>query len=167
MQDETFFRYPTSVGSIAIAANELGLSRIHFPKKAKDSDAAWMEGMRQAPSALTNNASTQIMEYLAGKRTEFDLPLAPAGSEFQLKVWNAICEIPYGTTVSCRKLADALGNREGYRAVGAAVNACPLPIIIPVHRVVGSNGVALGSGIWSARNEKLIEFERIRCQKDQ
>jgi methylated-DNA-[protein]-cysteine S-methyltransferase len=89
-------------------------------------------------------AERQLTEYFAGARTEFDLPLEPDGSEFQKKVWQALREIPFGQTRSYLDLAKAVGSSKAARAVGAANGRNPLSIVVPCHRVVGSNGSLTG-----------------------
>ena len=98
------------------------------------------------PSELTNAASNQLQEYFAGKRTAFDLPLAPAGTDFQKRVWEAVQNIPYGQTRTARDIAQVLGEPQAFRAVGNAVRKNPLAILIPTHRVVGANGKPLATG---------------------
>jgi methylated-DNA-[protein]-cysteine S-methyltransferase len=88
----------------------------------------------------------QLGEYFAGKRRQFDLPLAPRGTEFQRRVWRALREIPYGQTVSYGELARRIGKPSASRAVGLANGANPLPIIVPCHRVIGADGSLTGFG---------------------
>lgn len=88
----------------------------------------------------------QLNEYFAGKRREFDLPLAPRGTEFQLACWNELQRIPFGSTISYSELARRIGRPNAVRAVGAANGANPIPIIIPCHRVIGANGTLTGYG---------------------
>jgi methylated-DNA-[protein]-cysteine S-methyltransferase len=94
--------------------------------------------------SVLNNAHAQLNEYFNGKRFEFDLPLAPYGSPFQVKVWNALREIPYGDVWSYGQQAKFIKSPKAFRAVGAANGKNPLPIIIPCHRVVGSSGKLIG-----------------------
>lgn len=107
---------------------------------------------------------SQLIEYFSGKRKRFELPLNYRGTPFQLAVWKTLLEIPYGETVSYKEIALCLGRRGGFRAIGAANRANPLPIIIPCHRVIGSDGrlVGYGGGIWRKRwllaHEKKYKF---------
>jgi methylated-DNA-[protein]-cysteine S-methyltransferase len=102
----------------------------------------------------------QLDEYFAGRRTEFDLPITLAGTEFQRRVWAALCEIPYGETISYGELANRLGRPTASRALGLANGKNPLCIIVPCHRVVGSTGDLTGYGGGLARKQFLLDFER-------
>jgi methylated-DNA-[protein]-cysteine S-methyltransferase len=101
----------------------------------------------------------QLAEYFSGKRTVFALDLAPRGTPFQLAVWNALLEIPYGDTISYAELARRIGKPSAVRAVGAANGANPIPIIIPCHRVIGSNGTLTGYGGGIERKQWLLALE--------
>jgi methylated-DNA-[protein]-cysteine S-methyltransferase len=107
-------------------------------------------------------ALAELREYFAGQRRRFDVPVAPGGTEFQRRVWQAICEIPFGETVSYSHLAERLGGPLRTRAVGAATGANPIPIIIPCHRVVGADGSMTGYGgglkmkVWLLQHEGAL-----------
>ncbi len=101
----------------------------------------------------------QLHEYFNGKRKTFDFPLAPKGTPFQLAVWNALLEIPYGDTVTYAELARRIGKPSAVRAVGAANGANPIPVIIPCHRVIGSNGTLTGYGGGIERKQWLLALE--------
>ena len=105
-------------------------------------------------------AEKQIREYLAGLRQTFDLPLSPAGTEFQKMIWAALQRIPYGETCSYQQVAAMVGKPNACRAVGMANNKNPILIIIPCHRVIGSNGKLVGYAAGLAVKEKLLELER-------
>jgi methylated-DNA-[protein]-cysteine S-methyltransferase len=102
----------------------------------------------------------QLDEYFAGERTEFDLPMNMIGTDFQRQVWAALCEIPYGETVSYGQLADRIGRPTASRAVGLANGRNPVSIIVPCHRVVGANGTLVGYGGGLDRKRHLLDFER-------
>ncbi len=102
----------------------------------------------------------QLRVYFAGELKEFDLPLAPDGTPFQQKVWRELCKIPYGETISYGELARRIDNPNASRAVGLANGSNPIPIIIPCHRVIGSNGKLTGYGGGLPIKEKLIALER-------
>ena len=108
---------------------------------------------------LFNNAHDQFLEYLDGKRKEFDLPTALLGTPFQVSVWRAIASIPFGSTLTYRELAMRAGKPNAARAVGAAVGRNPLTIIIPCHRVVGSNGSLTGYAGGLERKKTLLNLE--------
>jgi methylated-DNA-[protein]-cysteine S-methyltransferase len=105
------------------------------------------------------DVATQLKEYFDGRRRVFELPLAPEGTPFQLRVWNALLEIPYGETISYGELAARIGDRSASRAVGLANGSNPLPIVIPCHRVIGSNGKLTGYGGGLPIKERLLALE--------
>jgi methylated-DNA-[protein]-cysteine S-methyltransferase len=105
-------------------------------------------------------AATQLAAYFAGRRTEFDLPLAPAGTPFQRRVWAALLEIPYGETTSYGELAEHIGSPGAARAVGLANGRNPIGIVIPCHRVVGSTGALTGYGGGIETKRALLAAER-------
>ncbi len=112
----------------------------------------------RAPEAFSA-VRTQLAEYFAGDRTEFDVPLAPSGSEFQLRVWTALRDIPYGTTISYGELARRIGQPSASRAVGLANGRNPISVIVPCHRVIGANGSMTGYGGGIERKEILLTLE--------
>lgn len=103
---------------------------------------------------------TQLGEYFAGHRVDFDLPLVPAGTPFQQKVWMALRDIPYGRTMSYGEIALELGQPTASRAVGLANGRNPLAVIVPCHRVIGSNGSLTGFGGGLERKRWLLDHER-------
>ncbi|CAN5190447.1 methylated-DNA--[protein]-cysteine S-methyltransferase [soil metagenome] len=105
-------------------------------------------------------AAAQLGEYFAGDRTDFDLPLAPAGTAFQRAVWRALLEIPYGQTISYGQLAAGIGTPTASRAVGMANGRNPIGIIVPCHRVVGATGDLTGYGGGLERKRQLLTLER-------
>jgi methylated-DNA-[protein]-cysteine S-methyltransferase len=105
------------------------------------------------------SAAAQLDAYFAGQLTEFDLPLAPAGTPFQRQVWAALQQIPYGTTVSYGELADKLGKPNASRAVGLANGRNPIAIVIPCHRVIGADGSLTGYGGGLDRKRFLLDLE--------
>ena len=119
------------------------------------------------PEALGSRADSgfedvvqQLQEYFARTRTTFRIPLAPAGTPFQKRVWTELLNIPYGETRSYGQLAGAIGNRSAMRAVGAANGRNPISIIVPCHRVIGSNGALVGYGGGLERKRFLLALER-------
>ena len=108
----------------------------------------------------------QLKEYFFGTRTEFDLPLEPKGSEFQIKVWRALRQIPFGQTRSYLDLATAVGTPKASRAVGAANGRNPLSIVVPCHRVIGANGALTGFAGGLEVKAKLLALEA-RAQHDE
>jgi|GEM_PF-120049 len=111
------------------------------------------------PDALTQKAFAQIGGFLAGKRKAFDLPLEIRGTDFQKRVWQALCAIPYGQTASYGEIAQAIGQPKAARAVGMACNANPLPLVVPCHRVVAGGGRIGGFASGGGVKEKLLAVE--------
>jgi len=145
------------VGVLLIARDESGLRRILFAKGRREvrPDPGW----RENPQAL-KEAIRQLDAYFAGKLREFTLPLAPEGTPFQLRVWDELLKIPYGTTTSYGLLARRLGEPKASRAVGLANGANPIAIVIPCHRVIGSDGSLTGYGGGLKSKEWLLAHER-------
>ena len=115
---------------------------------------------RPEPDALLDQAELQLAEHFAKERTEFDLPLAKDGTEFQVKVWNQLRKIGYGQTVSYGDVAKTLGYDAGIsRAVGVANGANPIPIVVPCHRVVGADGSLTGYSGGIERKQILLTLE--------
>jgi methylated-DNA-[protein]-cysteine S-methyltransferase len=133
------FYYQTDIGRVGIAAKDNQITNLYFTAIAISSSQVSVEETR-----LLKEAGKQLQEYLSGKRRVFDLPLAPVGTEFMLRVWQALCTIPYGNTCSYKDIAQRLGRPKAARAVGLANHKNPLPIFIPCHRVVGANGKLVG-----------------------
>ena len=143
------------IGWLLLVADDCGLREINFPKGERAPDAAW----RENASAL-REPIRQLGDYFAGKREDFDLALAPQGTPFQQEVWKQLCRIPYGETISYGELARRIGNPNASRAVGLANGSNPIPIIIPCHRVIGSNGKLTGYGGGLPIKEKLLALEQ-------
>lgn len=113
-----------------------------------------------APNELTRRVFAQLDEYFAGTRMTFDFAWQAHGTPFQQKVWAALCEIPYGETRSYKDIAEAIGCPKAFRAVGMANHANPIFIVIPCHRVIGSNGSLVGYGGGLEMKKALLELER-------
>jgi len=116
------------------------------------------KGKKKA-NALTDRAATQLEEYFSGKRDRFDVPLNPRGTDFQRLVWKALQDIPYGETRSYKQIAEAINKPNACRAVGMANNKNPIWIMIPCHRVIGSNGTLTGYGGGLEMKQRLLELE--------
>jgi len=130
--------FESPVGPLTIRVNDDGaLEEIRFGAR---------EPLCTVHSAQCTAVIDQLNEYFAGTRREFELPLAPRGTEFQLACWNELQRIAYGTTISYSELARRIARPNAVRAVGAANGANPIPIIIPCHRVIGANGTLTGYG---------------------
>lgn len=145
------------VGPLFLRADDGALTHIVFSP-----DAAPDPHPRDDP--VLRATIEQLEAYFAGSRTAFDLPLAPAGSDFQLRVWKALLDIPYGRTESYGELARRIGLPTGAaRAVGAANGQNPLPIVVPCHRVIGSGGSLTGYGGGLDNKRLLLELEARVC----
>ncbi|GLQ97693.1 methylated-DNA--[protein]-cysteine S-methyltransferase [Dyella mobilis] len=133
----------TQIGKLLLAADSQGLREVWFEtgKHKKEPPPSWLHD----PGKLAF-ARTQLEEYFAGERQHFDLPLHPLGTPFQIQVWHALAKIPYGSTISYAELARRIGQPLAVRAVGAANGRNPLPIVLPCHRVIGSDGSLTGFG---------------------
>ena len=144
----------TPIGRVLLILDENGLRRIDFANGNSRPDPAWHE----SPDALKETIR-QLRAYFARELEEFEVPLAPEGTPFRKNVWRHLCEIPYGETISYGELAHRVGNPKASRAVGLANGANPIPIIIPCHRVIGSNGRLTGYGGGLPIKEKLLALE--------
>ncbi|MEU5153563.1 methylated-DNA--[protein]-cysteine S-methyltransferase [Glycomyces sp. NPDC021274] len=143
------------LGLMAVSAVDEGVTYVHMGvEEMKD---AW--GPEEATPVL-KAAVDQLEAYFAGDLREFDLPLAAQGTAFQQRVWAELCRIPYGETASYLDIAVRLGDRKAVRAVGLANGRNPIAIVVPCHRVIGSNGKLTGyaGGLW--RKERLLNLER-------
>ncbi len=157
MSTTYYTRIESPLGPLTLAADDAGLRRIEFTngKRPLRPDPPWRED-----TVPLREVIRQLRAYFAGDLQTFDLPLAPQGTSFQLKVWNLLCDIPYGETISYGELARRIGNPKASRAVGLANGSNPIPIVIPCHRVIGSNGKLTGYGGGLPVKEKLLAMER-------
>ncbi|MGC1617480.1 MAG: methylated-DNA--[protein]-cysteine S-methyltransferase [Candidatus Acidiferrum sp.] len=144
------------VGPLLLAGDAGGLRMVHFAsgRRPKSPERDWVEN-----ETAFRDVKQQLQEYFAGKRKDFDLPLVLEGTEFQLLVWRSLMKIPYGETVSYGQLARRIGSPDAARAVGLANGSNPIPIIIPCHRVIGSNGELTGFGGGLPVKKKLLALE--------
>jgi methylated-DNA-[protein]-cysteine S-methyltransferase len=146
----------TPIGPLTAAADDSGLRRILFPARGQPHapEQGW-----QRDTAPFVELARQLGEYFAGSRRRFSLELAPRGTPFQLATWRALCDIPYGTTISYAELARRVGRPSASRAVGAANGANPLPIVVPCHRVIGADGSLTGFGGGLHVKRALLDLE--------
>ena len=149
-----FCCWESPVGWLTLAEEEGALVRTDFGKTAPEGQAEETPLLRQA--------LTELSEYFSGKRREFTVPLRPAGTPFQKKVWEELRRIPFGETRSYGEIAAALGNPRAGRAVGMANNKNPLPIWIPCHRVVRAGGKLVGYAGGLDVKEALLRLEGVR-----
>ncbi len=149
------------IGELLLAGENNALAMIGFPKGSmrRDPEADWI--YNEKPLA---EAKRQLDEYFAGRRREFDLPLQLNGTEFQVRVLQALQKIPYGETVSYGEIARRIGKPRAVRAVGAANGRNPIPIVVPCHRVIGSSGDLTGFGGGLDTKEALLRLEAEHTQ---
>ncbi|HYJ75829.1 MAG TPA: methylated-DNA--[protein]-cysteine S-methyltransferase [Kineosporiaceae bacterium] len=155
---------PTPVGELLLTTDGDALTAVFFERHRGGHDERPLSlargGVRDDEHPVLAAATTQLGEYFARERQVFDLPLAPAGTVFQQRVWQALLDIPYGATTSYGEIARRLGQPPGAsRAVGLANGSNPISIIIPCHRVVGSDGSLTGYGGGLDRKRYLLDLE--------
>ena len=143
----------TPIGILEIMSDESFLMKLDLLKTT--------DGLRPInPNQITERAKNQLLEYFEGKRTVFDLPLSPQGTDYQKKVWQHLLDIPYGETISYKTLATRIGNEKASRAVGHANSKNTIMIVIPCHRVIGKNGALTGYAGGIDVKKWLIEHEQ-------
>jgi methylated-DNA-[protein]-cysteine S-methyltransferase len=145
------------VGPLLLAGSDAGLHLIEFhaPRHPMPRGDDWREG----DHAVLQQTQEQLMEYFAGERRSFVLPLAPRGTQFQRQVWWELANIPFGATISYAELATRLGRPSATRAVGAANGRNPIPIVLPCHRVIGADGSLTGFGGGLPTKQFLLQLE--------
>lgn len=159
-------RIETPIGTMIACADKSGICLLEFsdrkalPTELKAISKYFDATIIQGENPHFNILEKELFEYFSGKRKEFSVPLSPVGTEFQKKVWEVLRKIPYGTTLSYQQQAEILGNPKAVRAVANANGLNKISILIPCHRVIGSDGklTGYGGGIW--RKQKLLELER-------
>jgi methylated-DNA-[protein]-cysteine S-methyltransferase len=149
--------FDTPVGRLLLVADEQGLRHIGFEIGRYP---VWIGDDWRRDTKALRVVRAQLDAYFAGELTEFDLPLAPQGSPFQLQVWGELRRIPYGATLSYGDIARRLGDPTASRAVGAANGRNPLPIVVPCHRVIGADGSLTGFGGGLPTKKFLLEHEQ-------
>jgi O-6-methylguanine DNA methyltransferase len=161
----TWATMKSRVGTIRVAATQHGVCKITLGKETAADFFGWIERhVGHAPhkperSGIVGLALDQIAEYLDGQRREFDLPLDVRGTEFQRRAWAAVAAIPYGEMRTYADIARMIGKPQAVRAVGAANGANPLPLVVPCHRVLGSDGSLTGYGGGLDVKRRLLEME--------
>lgn len=144
----------TSIGKIGIAEQDGNIAQLYFATDMIPHNAEIIE------TTLISEAFSQLNAYLTGELKQFSLPLAPQGTDFMQTVWRALCAVPYGKTASYKEIAQAIGNPKAVRAVGLANNKNPLPIFIPCHRIIGSNGKLVGYAGGLQIKQQLLDLEK-------
>jgi O-6-methylguanine DNA methyltransferase len=159
--------FESPIGSLLCASTERGLAYVRLPRAGGRGFAGWLR--RQAPGAEVRTgfapnkaAIQQILDYLEGKRSAFELPLDLRGTDFQCRVWDALLAIPYGQTRSYAEVARTIREPAAVRAVGTANGANPCAIVVPCHRVVATGGKLGGYGGGLPLKRRLLALERAR-----
>ncbi|HEY4999456.1 MAG TPA: methylated-DNA--[protein]-cysteine S-methyltransferase [Usitatibacter sp.] len=160
-----YVRFATPLGTLIATAVGGALTGLYFEhgRHAPEVCAAWIADPAYAP---LRECVRQVGEYLKGVRKQFDLPLAPQGSEFQRRVWIEIARIPFGETIAYAELAARAGAPGAARAAGAATGRNPLSIIVPCHRVLGADGSLTGYAGGLERKKRLLALEGVLSPKE-
>lgn len=143
--------YKSPIGLLEIISDGTSILSCNFVEK---------EGITKELPDILVRSLTQLEEFFRKERKDFDVPIAPTGTAFQQKVWRELLHIPYGKTITYKELASRIGQEKAVRAVGNANGKNPISIIIPCHRVIGSDGELVGYGGGLDRKKWLLEFER-------
>lgn len=151
---KNIYFYSTILGKVGIADNGEAITNLFF----SGGKAPLSLNVRE--TALISCAASELKEYLAGLRKVFDIPLAIGGTTFQQAVWKALQNIPYGETRSYREIAENIGRPKAWRAVGMANNKNPVPVFVPCHRVIGSEGKLVGYAGGLDIKQQLLGIER-------
>jgi O-6-methylguanine DNA methyltransferase len=156
---ETLFCFRTSspVGPLSLAASPKGLVRLEFEARVQNLNPGAVQ-LKESRDLLAPYLD-QLNEYFAARRREFTIPLDLRGTDFQLKCWRALLDIPYGETRSYRDLAQAIGHPKAFRAVGMSNNRNPIAIVVPCHRVIAADGSLCGYGGGLDIKRKLLDLE--------
>ena len=144
----------------------VGAALLLLPAGGRDSPQTEEPAREEGRTPLTGLVFRQVSEYLEGRRREFDFPYLLEGTEFQRKVWRALCDIPYGETRTYGEVAAAVGNPRAYRAVGMANHQNPILIAVPCHRVIGADGRLVGYGSGLDMKEALLRLEKRAAQEE-
>jgi methylated-DNA-[protein]-cysteine S-methyltransferase len=152
---KNIFYYQTDIGKIALVEEDENIINLYF-----EGETLALEEYSLKETIVINQANKQLQEYLRGERLRFQLPLAPAGTNFFQSVWDRLLEIPYGKTKSYKEIAESIGKRNACRAVGNANNKNPIPIIIPCHRVISADGGLAGYRGGIQIKAYLLEMEK-------
>lgn len=144
------------IGLLTLVASDDGLRKVLWADQADDAGDATPDDAHPVLAA----AATQLTEYFAGDRQDFDLPLDLVGTDFQKDAWRALASVPYGETTSYGEQAERIGRKGAFRAVGAANGKNPVPIVLPCHRIVGANGALTGFAGGLSIKQQLLALEQ-------
>ena len=157
--EDSFYKayYNSPCGLLEVCASETGITSILFVKKKQGQDKT---------TELISDCIFELDEYFSKKRKTFSVPLDLRGTDFQKRVWNELLNIPFGKTISYMQMAINLGDRKCIRAAGTANGRNPVSIIVPCHRVIGSNGDLVGYGGGLDKKRALLELEGVLIQQE-
>lgn len=144
-----FDNYDTPIGKMEITASDSAVLAIHFVDEVRAVNA----------NTITDLAKQQMLEYFSGQRREFDFPMQPQGTDFQKRVWSALTRVEFGKTCSYGDIANKIKNPKAVRAVGSANGKNPMTIVVPCHRIIGSNGSLTGYASGTQRKAWLLNHE--------
>jgi len=147
------FSYEIEIGKVTFVEENGALTHLTL---------AEVEEVEERETPFIQESYEQLLAYLAGARKTFNIPLAPQGTTFQKQVWQELQKIPYGATRSYKQIAEKIGNPKACRAIGMANNKNPIFIMIPCHRVIGTNGKLIGYGGGVALKEQLLNMEQVQ-----
>lgn len=147
------FSYEIEIGKVTFVEENGALTHLTLVE---------VDDVEERQTPFIQESYEQLLAYLAGARKTFDLPLAPQGTTFQKQVWKELQKIPYGETRSYKEVAEQIGNPKACRAIGMANNKNPIFIMIPCHRVIGTNGKLIGYGGGLALKEQLLKLEQVQ-----
>lgn len=151
---KSFYSYNTPIGKLGLSEEDGYITNLYLSEKNFPKDVNVNE------TEILKTAGNQLDKYFRGELREFDLPLNFKGTDFQKKVWNALCQIPYGKTATYKDIATMVGNPKASRAVGLANNKNPIAIFVPCHRIIGANGSLVGYAGGLDMKRKLLELEQ-------
>ena len=151
--------HPTPVGTLTLVASDRGLRAVVWPKSLRKGTGVNGRPHRNPDHPILKTTARQLDEYFSGERSTFDIPLDLEGTRFQVAAWRSLAQIPFGTTTSYGRQAAGLGIPTAARAVGAANGANPVCIVLPCHRVIGSNGSLTGFGGGLPVKQWLLDHE--------
>ncbi len=158
-----YYEFFTEFGDMAIYFNQEGLYALSFLGSEGDKNYEYIRKNFQEVVQVEEDIlgyAEEIQRYIMGEVQDFSIPVHFFGTEFQKKVWNALLEIPYGEVRTYKELASSIGCEKGYRAVGGALNKNPIGIVVPCHRVIGSDGNLVGFAGGLSLKERLLQLER-------
>lgn len=153
--DIHYFESP--LGTIKVSGDDAGITEVSFVDDFSN------DTTNSIPSTLSKCVQ-QLEEYFSGHRTHFDVNLNPQGTKFQQTIWDLLLSLPFGQTISYLKLARLYGNTKAVRAVAAAIGKNPILVLVPCHRVIGSDGTLVGYAGGKNRKEKLLQLEGFPVQ---